>query len=124
MAIIKQRNKKTGVVCVYESESYWDPEKKQPRSRRKLIGKIDQVTGEIVPTGRPGPKPKIKETSPGITQKAKIENQKDQEIMDLKMRLAEKNSEIKILKEENKKLKESLSKILRLLDAASLFCKR
>lgn len=25
--------------------------KKQPRSRRKLIGKIDEETGEIVPTG-------------------------------------------------------------------------
>ena len=35
---------------VYESESYWDKEKKQPRSRRRLIGKIDEETGEIVPT--------------------------------------------------------------------------
>lgn len=50
-SIIKRLNKQTGVTYVYESESYWDKEKKQPRSKRKLIGKIDEQTGEIVPTG-------------------------------------------------------------------------
>ena len=50
-SIIKRLNKQTGVTYVYESESYWDREKKQPRSKRKLIGKIDEQTGEIVPTG-------------------------------------------------------------------------
>ena len=50
-SIIKTFNKRTGVTYVYESESYWDKEKKQPRSKRKLIGKIDEQTGEIVPTG-------------------------------------------------------------------------
>lgn len=50
-SIIKKLNKQTGVTYVYESESYWDKKKKQPRSKRKLIGKIDEQTGEIVPTG-------------------------------------------------------------------------
>ncbi len=67
-SIIKTLNKKTGVTYVYESESYWDKEKKQPRSRRKLIGKIDGETGEIVPTGGRGKSKKkvadISETSP------------------------------------------------------------
>lgn len=49
-SIIKKLNKQTGITYVYESESYWDKEKKQPRSRRRLIGKIDEETGEIVPT--------------------------------------------------------------------------
>lgn len=53
-SIIKRLNKQTGITYVYESESYWDKEKKQPRSRRKLIGKIDEETGEIVPTGGKG----------------------------------------------------------------------
>lgn len=53
-SIIKKLNKQTGVTYVYESESYWDKEKKQPRSRRKLIGKIDAETGEVVPTGGRG----------------------------------------------------------------------
>ena len=50
MAIIKQLNKKNGVTYVYESHSYRDAETKQPRSTRRLIGKIDEETGEIVPT--------------------------------------------------------------------------
>ncbi len=59
-SIIKKLNKQTGVTYVYESESYWDKEKKQPRSRRKLIGKIDGETGEIVPTGGRGGRKKRK----------------------------------------------------------------
>ena len=55
MSIVKSINKKTGITYVYESESYWDPEKKQPRNRRKLIGKLDD-DGNIVPTGKSGRK--------------------------------------------------------------------
>ena len=50
MAIVKQHNKKTGVTYVYESRSYRDKDTKQPRSERKLIGRIDDETGEIIPT--------------------------------------------------------------------------
>ena len=57
MAIIRQTNKKTGITYVIDSESYWDKEKQQPRSRRKLIGKVDPETGETVPTGGRGRKP-------------------------------------------------------------------
>ena len=57
MSYSKSYNKQNGVTYVYEViENYWDKEKKQSRSKRKLIGKIDPVTGEIVPTssrGRP-----------------------------------------------------------------------
>lgn len=51
MAIIRQHHKDTGTTYVLTSESYWDPEKKQSRSRRKVIGKIDPKTGEVIPTG-------------------------------------------------------------------------
>ena len=50
MAIIKQLDKRSGITYVYESTSYWDKEKQQPRSKRKLIGRLDPDTGEIVPT--------------------------------------------------------------------------
>lgn len=51
MAIVKVHNKSRNVTYVYESVSYWDKELKQPRSHRKLIGRIDPVTGDIIPTG-------------------------------------------------------------------------
>lgn len=58
-SIIRKLNKQTGITYVYESESYWDKEKKQPRSRRKLIGKIDEETGEIIPTNGRGNRKKM-----------------------------------------------------------------
>ena len=42
-------NKTTGVTYAYESTSYWDKEKQQSRAKRKCIGKLDPITGEIVP---------------------------------------------------------------------------
>ena len=50
MAIIKQFDKRSGVTYAYESVAYWDPEKKMSRAKRKLIGRINPETGEIIPT--------------------------------------------------------------------------
>ena len=49
-AVVFQKNKKTGVIYAYQSESYWDKEKQQSRARRVCIGKVDPVTKEIIPT--------------------------------------------------------------------------
>jgi transposase len=43
------KNKKNGITYAYESIAYWDKEKHQGRSKRKCIGHIDTVTGEIIP---------------------------------------------------------------------------
>ena len=50
MAIVKQKNKKTGLTYAYESHSYRDPITHQPKSKRRLIGRVDDATGEIIPT--------------------------------------------------------------------------
>ena len=50
MAIVYQKNKKSGVTYVYESISFWDKEKKQSRAKRKCIGKLDPTTQQVVPT--------------------------------------------------------------------------
>jgi transposase len=49
-SIVYQQNKKTGVVYAYENHPFWDSKKKQSRSTRKLLGKLDPSTGNIVPT--------------------------------------------------------------------------
>ena len=96
MAIIKQYNKKTGITYVYETHSYWDKEKKQHRSDRKLIGKLDPETGEIVPTR------KKKDSS--VTDKADaariraLESQatkKDEELQALRSKVSELKKELK-----------------------------
>lgn len=53
MSIVKYTNK-NGTVYVYESTPHYDPITKQSRPTRKLIGKIDPQTGEIIPTGKRG----------------------------------------------------------------------
>lgn len=100
-SIIKKLNKQTGITYVYESESYWDKEKQQPRSKRKLIGKIDPETGEIVPTGRKG-RPK-KESGDGIQGSSGVDlellcqkqaeqlRQQENEILELKKQVMELN---------------------------------
>ena len=46
--IVFQTNKQTGIKYAYESISYWDKDKKQARSKRKYIGRVDSETGEII----------------------------------------------------------------------------
>ena len=47
-SIVYQTNKQTGITYAYESVSYWDKEKKQPRSKRQYLGRVDPETGEII----------------------------------------------------------------------------
>ena len=57
-AIIYQKDKRSNITYAYESISYWDKEKQQSRAKRKLVGRVDQQTGEIVPTDGRGRKKK------------------------------------------------------------------
>lgn len=50
MSIQKQKDHRSGITYAYETTYYWDKEKKQSRSKRTLIGRVDKKTGEIVPT--------------------------------------------------------------------------
>jgi transposase len=50
MAIVKQLDKRSGITYAYESVSRWDKDKKQSRSSRRLIGRVDGATGEIIAT--------------------------------------------------------------------------
>ena len=66
MATVKQLDKRSGITYVYESVSYWDREKKQPRSRRTLIGRLDPETGKILPTDGRGKRRGEKEADPVV----------------------------------------------------------
>lgn len=53
--LIYHRKKDTGYTYVYEIvEEHWDKEKKQMRSKQRCIGKLDPVTGELIPSKRLG----------------------------------------------------------------------
>lgn len=113
MSIVKLKDKRTGTTYVYESESYWDKEKKQPRSRRKLIGKLDE-NGEVIPTGKSGRKKgtsgqKEDTVSPEpITEYIRVIKEKDALIRDLK-------AENKALKKERQEILQALNELSRKL---------
>ena len=54
MGLIHMHHKKTGVTYIYESTNFWDKEKRKARSVRRLVGKEDPETGDIILTGRRG----------------------------------------------------------------------
>lgn len=109
MSIVKHKDKRTGVTYVYESESYWDKEKKQPRSKRTLVGKLDKATGEIIPTGKSGRKKTAAKKAVEITEAVTP-------ITDQINLLAEKDAIISALKAENAVLKKEKQEILKSLE--------
>ena len=109
MSLVKLKDKRTGTTYVYESESYWDKEKKQPRSRRKLIGKLDEETGEIIPTGKSGRKKSA--------QKETEEKDSPEPVTEHLRIIAEKEEQIRALEAENRALLGQKQDILETLKA-------
>lgn len=68
---INHTNKNTGVTYVYESVSYWDKTKKQPRNKKICVGKLDPVSGEFVPSKRLTPE-QAAIRDPAVTASAEI----------------------------------------------------
>ena len=98
MAIIKQLDKRSGITYVYDSKSYRDPETKKVRSKRTLLGKLDPETGDIIPTDGRG-----KKRSPNYVPSP------DEYIMPSTVK--ELKAEVLRLLEENKVLKEKITKL-------------
>ncbi len=109
MSIVKHTDKRSGVTYVYESESYWDKEKKQPRSKRTLIGKIDEETGEVIPTG----KSRKKKSEAAVTPE---QTKPPEAITDHVRLLAEKDEIISSLKAENRRLLKEKQEMIEALD--------
>lgn len=107
MSLVKSRDNRTGITYVYESESYWDKEKKQPRAKRKLIGKLDEATGEIVPTdGR-----RRKRKSPEKETDTVVKHVAD-DLPDYEEQIRQKDIRIAQLTEENQQIKARLRELL------------
>lgn len=98
MGIVYQTDKRSGITYAYENQSFWDPELKRSKSKRKLIGRVDPQTKEIIPTdGR------CKKRSPSfIPQPDGYEMPKT--IKELK-------AEVLRLLKENAELKDQISKL-------------
>lgn len=84
--LVYHRKKETGYTYVYEVvEEHWDKEKKQMRSKQRCIGKLDPVSGELIPSKRLG-KQRVAALNDAVTANTTVSGQKlllekiDQEI--------------------------------------------
>lgn len=101
MGIVYQTDKRSGITYAYESKSYWDSEKKQSRSRRTLIGRVDPETGEIRETDGRGRK-----NSPYQTVRL---TEQDEILSRLRgMKISELKQEVLRLEIENRELRKKL----------------
>ena len=110
MSIVRYTNKETGVVTLYESTSYYDPETKQSRPKRKYLGIEDPETKKLIPSsGKRGRKKKDAGLPP--TRREKQEEKIKAKFDKLMEECEEKDERIKQLEHENKHLKFCLRKL-------------
>ena len=107
--IVYQTNKKTGITYAYESISYWDKEKQQPRSKRQYLGRVDDETGEIIPKHDKKLKSQAKDAS-------------SKELGNLLSEMEEKDKLIEALSADNKRLKAELDIAYRKVSKIKCIC--
>ena len=110
MSIVKLKDKRSGTVYVYESESYWDKEKGQPRNKRKLIGKLDEA-GNIVPTGRGGRQKSVQDAEAQTAVQEEIRNLKEK-LQQSEQDIRERDLKISLLEKQKKETETMLKKLL------------
>jgi hypothetical protein len=125
MSIVRYKNKKTGLVSIYESTSNYDPINKTSRPKRKYLGTEDPVTHELIPSsGKRGRKPKSTTTAKSVPIGAAVASKPEEpaaatpapdallkECVDLK-------AENRRLQDENLALRKALEVIQALADNA------
>ena len=106
MAIVKQKDGRSGITYVYESISWYDKETKNARSKRHLIGRWDEEKGIVVPTD--GRCKKDKKTKP-----KEVLNRARNTIEDGEYELLYKQavSKIHVLEDEIKALRQKISEL-------------
>lgn len=111
MSIVRYTNKKTGVVTLYESTSYYDPETKQSRPKRKYLGIEDPETGELIPSSGKRGRKKQDAGSESVSKQKKQEVGYKEKYDRLLQECKEKEAKIQQLEHDNKRLRYGLQKL-------------
>lgn len=124
MAIVKCRDPRSGITYVYTSECFYDEEQGKYRYKRKCIGKVDEETGETVPTGpKGGYRPRGEQKPPddsGVPRKPGRKPTKEPspeyaktlaQLEELKGQNFELNQKVLSLEEEKKELQKKLDRV-------------
>jgi predicted ribosome quality control (RQC) complex YloA/Tae2 family protein len=119
--IVRIRNKATGRVSVYESESYYDPVKKASRPKRKYLGLEDPLTGVLIPSsGKRGRPKKEKSETSHVPPEPHEPTPYDQALKAVKQRdgrIKQLESHIQELEKETRRYEEGLQQIRRMINS-------
>ena len=107
--IVYQTDKKTGAKYAYESVSYWDADKQQPRSKRKYLGRVNPETGEIIAKKA---KKKDSPAASGDVPQASAETASPSLLTEKEKEISALKKENAALRRENQSILASLKKIL------------
>lgn len=119
MACTVYRKDKDGRIYAYSSESYWDKEKGQPRSKRTYLGRVNPETGEIIRGRQNGKNYKEKRVEP-VSAAQEPEVQRLQEALASKeAELAELRQTVKSLQNQHSSTVRSLQKIAEIASSAA-----
>ena len=110
MAIVKQYDKRRNVTYLYESHSTWIPELGQPRAKRKLIGRLDPETGQVVPTARRG-QPKKDANAAAESRLTEENSRMREELIRAKQEIQDLTQTVRKLKSQNERLTKSVLKM-------------
>ena len=72
MASTTIHRKKNGAAYVYSVESYWDKKKKAPRNKQICLGRLDEATGELIPSKKRKQSENAKTIETGIKAHVKV----------------------------------------------------
>ena len=118
MGQIRLYRKDLGITYVYESKSYWDKVEKKHKSKRKLIGKLDPVTGEIIPTRSCNREAKSSRDSAASASETGKEGSLKEELEKSQQQICDLRTENSRLQEENSALRKELGRYQDLAEQA------
>ena len=119
MSRVYQYDNRVDTTYVYDVENVFDSTAGVMRPRRKLIGKLDPETREVIPTANRG---RPRKTTSGKTESAEHANRAEQAKARFLETIRKKDEMISSLKEENKNLKESVIKLEKTLSSICSLC--
>ena len=86
--IVYHKNPKNGTTYAYESRSFRDPETKKVRTKKTYVGRVDSITGEIIPkSSEPGKRNRTPRVQDVPEQARKQIETLSHEVTELKARL-------------------------------------
>ena len=121
MSRVYQYDNRVNVTYVYDVEEVYNEQTGKTQSKRKLIGKLDPETKQLVPTGKRG-RPTKTDCPSADTKKEEKRNKEELAKARFLETLQKKDEAITALKSENRQLKAAINKLEKTILSISTLC--